>query len=663
MQKIIKHGLSLRVQIYSLIIGLTIASFVGRLYLNVENTRVYFQEQMSSHAQDAATSLGLSISPYMAESDRVIVETMMAAIFDSGYYASMTLSDTQGNVLIERHNPATIESVPNWFIDLFPLSAPERSSEVNDGWHIAGVLNIKSHAGVSYFQLWQYTLNSLYSSLLLLFASLVVAHLILRALFKPLSDVENQAKAVTQKHFVMNERIPFTTELRTVTAAINNMVANLQKTFDSLTKQTEKLTKEAYIDKLTECGNRRAFDNYFSADIAELKGDDTHTICLVNLPSLQHINNELGYVGGDEYVVNVKNMLQIQFSKYNDTTYYRLSGGSFAIAVRFPLSFIREDIEQLTMLFKQNSAERFNAGFAEISATSYDASTQKSDLLSHLDTSITFAHVPKTATSDLSENFSVAKWRSMINEIIDKGDVSFSFQPIKSKDSQTTAEYFEVFVRFLHNGQQVNNGHLFAMAERLGLTVELDKKLIREFTLIKEYHPNKVFALNLSREAIYSPQLIQWLTMYSEAKPCLRHNLIFEVKEAALICDIEQTALTFEKIKALGIGICVEHFGASLSSFKYLQGLDIDYVKIDGSYIQDLVTNQQNNFFISTITTLCHGLGIKVIACLIESPDAYNTLVELDCDGFQGNLIQAPLQITQNTSDSEFTFQTKALEL
>ena len=118
-------------------------------------------------------------------------------------------------------------------------------------------------------------------------------------------------------------------------------------------------------------------------------------------------------------------------------------------------------------------------------------------------------------------------------------------------------------------------------------------------------------------------------------------------------------------IKDIGINVCVEHFGTSLTSFRYLQGLDIEYVKIDGSYVQDLVNNAQSQFYIQTVNNICHGFGIKVLACLIENTETLEILEKLGCDGLQGNLILPPtkmIKLPDKKINKEFTFYPDALK-
>ena len=216
-----------------------------------------------------------------------------------------------------------------------------------------------------------------------------------------------------------------------------------------------------------------------------------------------------------------------------------------------------------------------------------------------------------------------------------------------------------------HEGEKVNNGHLFAMAEKLNLTEELDKKIIRNFVDIKEQYPNEVFALNISKASLYSANFIQWLTLYAHTKPVIKTNLVFELHEISLLYNVHIASLHIDAIKELGINVCIEHFGTSLTSFRYLQGLDIEYVKIDGSYIQDLVANPQSQFYIQTVNNICHGFGIKVLACLIEKTETLKILEYLGCDGVQGNLILPPSKIiksNENGVNKEFTFCTDALK-
>ena len=665
MSRIFKYGLSLKTQVYGLIILISIISFCVRVITDVDTTRNYLQTQMASHAQDTATSLGLSISPYLEDDSLMIAQTMATAIFDSGYYSEIKFTDVQNNIVFELQNPKRVESVPTWFISAVELSAPTMHSEINNGWMMAGTLNVTSHTGQSYLTLWQHTLRSLYSSFLLLAASLAIAFLILRAVFKPLKAVEDQATLVTRKRFTLNKEIPVARELRTVTQAINNMVINLQSTFDSLTKQTQALTEEVYIDSLTGLGNRKSFENHFNSVVNNISDDAPITAMMLTLPSLNNINQIVSYQDGDQHVLDAAKILKHAAEELPNSTVFRLNGGTFVLLAPYDVLFLNKARLDLSDKLSQKENSIHINGYANLAIVAVEQGVSLGEVLSLLDTGCTIGEDSTINCDDKESLFSVNQWRTLIKSIINAGEVSFSVQPVKQANKANSQCYFEVFAHFIHDGEKVNNGHLFAMAEKLNLTEELDKKIIRSFIDVKEQYPNEVFALNISKASLYSTEFIEWLTLYSHTKPVIKTNLVFELHEISLLYNVHVASLHIDAIKELGINVCIEHFGTSLTSFRYLQGLDIEYVKIDGSYIQDLVTNPQSQFYIQTVNNICHGFGIKVLACLIEKNETLEILEYLGCDGVQGNLILPPSKIiksNENGVNKEFTFCTDALK-
>ena len=663
MSSFFKNGLSLKTQVYGLIIVISLISFCVRVVTDVDTTRQYLQTQMGSHAQDTATSLGLSISPYLEEDSIMIAQTMATAIFDSGYYKQIKFTNAQNEVVFELVNPKRVESVPNWFIGAVELNAPSRHSELNNGWVMAGTLEVTSHVGQSYLTLWEHTKRSFYGSFLLLIASLAVAFLILRAVFKPLKAVENQAHLVTRKRFTLNDEIPVARELRTVTKAINNMVMNLQSTFDSLTRQTQALTKEVYIDPLTGLGNRKSFDNHFNSVVDSISDETPITAMMITLPSLANINKTVSYQDGDEHVNEVANILKTRFSELTNAKVFRLNGSTFIALAPYDSDFLNRTRLEIIDAFSQQKNSLHVSGFANFALVSVVKGMPVGRVLSALDTGCTIGDTNNNKI-DKDTLFSVNQWRSLIQSILASGEVSFSVQPVKRANSQNKQCYFEVFAHFIHENEKVSNGHLFAMAEKLNLTEELDKKIIRNFVNVKEQYPNDVFALNLSKASLYSTDFIEWLTLYSHTKPVIKTNLLFELHEISLLYNVHIASQHIDIIKDIGINVCIEHFGTSLTSFKYLQGLDIEYVKIDGSYIQDLLDNSQSQFFIQTVNNICHGFGIKVLACLIEKPETLHILENLGCDGIQGNLIIPPSKVIETKRsgmNKQFTFCTNTL--
>ncbi|MEM5550478.1 EAL domain-containing protein [Pseudoalteromonas neustonica] len=631
-----KTGLSLKTQIYGLIFILISISFFARLIIDIENTKAYFIEQMSVHANDAATNLGLSISPYTDEENLVIAETMIAAIFDSGYYHSIRFIDTQGTILIERENPKKAAEIPIWFVTLFELPQVIESSEVNGGWNIAGTLIIQSHPGLSYEKLWKHTINTCVSSLILLFISLTLGYFILNAIFKPLRKLEHQALSVTNKQFIINNDVPFSKELRTVTKAMNNMVRNLNATFQSLSEHSEGLSQKVFQDELTKLGNRRAFENQFSATQKGMTNEDVSSLLFISLDSLSPINKRFGFSAGDSYVFEVKNLIKNCFSHSQESEIFRISGGTFILMLNVGIEYRQEMLDNLTIQLSQKHIKELGSQYATLTAIDYSNDCALSDLLSRLDTTPTAIDIASDANSPA---ISFSKWRDVINCVIVDRNINFSVQPIVTYNNEI--EYYELFSNVLHNTKPLNNSQMFTMAERLELTVDLDKALISALLDLNLVHYDKPIAVNLAKQSLYNEDFIQWLDAISKKANEKSLQLIFEIKETVIIDSQEQATHVIAKLKQMGFKVCIEHFAINLTSIKYLQGLNIDYVKLDGGFTNDL-NNIDDQYFLKTLITLTHGLGIKFIACLIEDQQTYEILKKNKCEYFQGRYIAEP---------------------
>ncbi|MBT1064573.1 hypothetical protein KJY73_13365 [Bowmanella sp. Y26] len=113
----VSGGLSLKAQLYGLLVTLLALAFASALYTSIEGVRAYQAKQLASHAQDAAHNLGLAISPHLDEPGLILAETMASAIFDSGYYEQIQFVDNKGETRFSRVHENSELDVPQWFQD------------------------------------------------------------------------------------------------------------------------------------------------------------------------------------------------------------------------------------------------------------------------------------------------------------------------------------------------------------------------------------------------------------------------------------------------------------------------------------------------------------------------------------------------------------------
>jgi hypothetical protein len=121
--------------------------FVATLYIVINNTRGYLERQMEAHAQDTATSLGLSITQGKVFDDPIAIELMTSAIFDRGYYSEIAVKKPTGQDVFRKRVDLVVQGVPTWFIDAFSLPTPRMTAAVMDGWVKAADIEVESHPG------------------------------------------------------------------------------------------------------------------------------------------------------------------------------------------------------------------------------------------------------------------------------------------------------------------------------------------------------------------------------------------------------------------------------------------------------------------------------------------------------------------------------------
>ena len=229
--------MSLLKQLFLAICLFLVVAFTGSFIASVETSREQLLSQLRSHAQDAATALGLSMTPHV--DDPAMIELMVSSIFDSGYFATIRVVRIPSDeVIVERRTTTTSDRVPQWFVDLVDLDPEGGDALIMRGWEQAARVEVLSHPQFALAKLWD---SAIGSALWLLFCGVVSAILggwLLRTQLRPLDNMVNQAQAISRREFLTLPRVPRTPELKRVVLAMNQMVEKL-KQLSAETLQTE----------------------------------------------------------------------------------------------------------------------------------------------------------------------------------------------------------------------------------------------------------------------------------------------------------------------------------------------------------------------------------------------------------------------------------------
>lgn len=634
-------------------VGLFSANFV----LTVLESRNYLETQMQAHAQDTATSLGLSMTTALANKDDANLELLASAVFDRGYYSEIKLTSIDGEVLIHRQNTIQIDDTPSWFVNLLDLPIPIGRSEISRGWVRLGELEVSAHPGNSYRDLWRITRDFAYLFAAIVVISYALFGIVIGYVMRPLRDVEHQANEICERQFAITESIPRTRELRRVVEAMNRMSRKLKALFDSQVALTEKFRSEAKTDPVTGLLNRQEFDAQVNGLIAAEQGSGSCLLLLLQIRDFAAVNDRLGYSEADELLKHVARRLSSTLESREDAVLGRRSGADFAVFVprvnlengRLLLERCFQNVASLQLLTEPEYADAVH-----MSGIFAEQKTSLHDLLIAADAGLRTAQAAQANGSHFAihgnrENpvAELAKqameWRAVLLNVIARQDFLFHYQPIFTLNQNGSSSLFadEVFVRIELDGQVVSAGTFMPMAERFGLLLELDQLIIAR--ALQELTPQSpVLVLNLSTYSLQSADFITWLINCLEDHVGHSGRVIFELQEHAVHLAYDSVKQLLDAGTRLGYRFSVDHFGTSSASFGYLQSLDLSFIKIDRSFVSNIDTQTDNQFFVQSVVQIAATRDMQVIAEGVERDEELAMLRNLKVDAAMGYLLGRP---------------------
>jgi len=671
--------------------ALLLVLLLGNFFLNISITRDYLQEQLQSHAQDAATALGLSLSSVIDARDLVLAGRMIDAIFDSGDYRTIVLRDVQGKTLINREQVLRIETVPNWFVSLIELVTPSREAQVMSGWNQLGTLVVESHPGYAYLELWRVMQTQLIWFGLVAMLGLILAQVFISAILQPLMRIERQAHEISNNRFDYRAPMPNTRELARVALAMNEMADKLGHVFSEQLNLIEDLREQSFQDELTGLSNRAGFDRRLKADLESKQSVVQGTLILIQLSQFDAVNQQHGREVGDNILQAVAEVL-IQLTRRHVGSYgARRSGADFSVflpgmtgdeadeaasklmaklSALHPLKhLLRDDVLHIgvacakaddssgTLLSKSDMALRQAQGkgvsgwqrYAHIVALNDEA---ESDETSNLDS----AHVD--ANSALAEVRQASEWLAILQEVLARRRVQLYVQPVfgmTTGDMTNEAPlYQQVLARIDVEGDLVVAGLFLPMVERFKLMVPFDQMVVEKVieSLMKDQNTGQ-YCVTLSESALVDEHFLVWLTAQLASAPSVAKRLIFEVPEYVVNYSEDALLKLCNLSTQQGFKVFIERFGASSVPFSYLQRIAIDGIKVDHSFIRDIDDSQDNQFFLRSAIQIAHSQGIQIVGVGVESEREWDTLRTLGIDGALGYYLGRPKADTVFSSSGQ----------
>jgi EAL domain-containing protein (putative c-di-GMP-specific phosphodiesterase class I) len=231
-------------------------------------------------------------------------------------------------------------------------------------------------------------------------------------------------------------------------------------------------------------------------------------------------------------------------------------------------------------------------------------------------------------------------WKHILERAIEDQQVIFHFQQVFTlPDRQPLAEV--LYIRISLEDKVIQAGIFMPMAERFNLLARLDQLIItRAFEEITAYSATLI--INLSTRSIQDNEFIQWLSGHIHDHQALASNVIFELQEYAVHLAYDTIKRLVDSAGPLGYRFSIGHFGLGTIAFSYLRSLDVHFIKVDRSFVTDIATNKDNQFFIQSVVQIAHTRDMLLIAEGVETEADLATLEGLGVDAAMGYLLGRP---------------------
>lgn len=427
------------------------------------------------------------------------------------------------------------------------------------------------------------------------------------------------------------------------------------------------LSWQATHDALTGLANRREFEFRLEQVLHGIgRQQSGHALMFLDLDQFKLVNDTCGHAAGDELLRHICALLQSDLREGD--TLARLGGDEFGILLENcpPLvaekiaESLRRTVQNLHFVWKGRPfVTTVSIGLVHIShiPTTLETSLRAADMVCYMakEKGRNRVQVYHADDSELSLRFGEMAWIQRLHMALEENRFCLYAQEIAALGhTEAGAGHIEILLR-LHDeaGRIILPDSFIPAAERYGLMTSLDRwvvenvfKLIARCMIERPGRPMAMCAINLSGITIGDDDFLSFLREKFNAYGIPPSMICFEITETSAISNLGSAIRFINELKALGCFFSLDDFCAGMSSFAYLKHLPVDFLKIDGSFVKDMLDDPINRAMVEVINHIGHVMGKRTIAEFVETPHIEQALLEIGVDYAQGYLIERPQLFT-----------------
>ena len=420
-------------------------------------------------------------------------------------------------------------------------------------------------------------------------------------------------------------------------------------------KAEEKLTQ----DTLTGLPNRARFYDLLKLRVAHKQADRQCAVLLFDVDRFKLINDSLGNPSADQLLIQIAQ--RVKTCMRQGDVLARVGGDEFAILLDDVSG--EEEASSVAVRIQQSLAISFNLLGQEVYTTlsigialATDNSNQASDILRDAETAMHTAKARGKARYEIfgrdmhGELMSRLKMETDLRRATERDELFVDYQPIVSLQNRTLIG-FEALVRWRHpEFGLVPPKEFIPVAEETGQILTIGQTVLesacrqaREWLTTYPASPPLFVSVNLSVKQFNQPGLVQNIANLLQQFELPPRCLKLEITESVFSDNIEAAVGLLTQLRELGVQLSIDDFGTGYSSLSYLQRFPIDTLKIDRSFVTQMMENEENLAIVRTIVALAQNLGMDVVAEGVETEEQLKLLRKLECENGQGFLFSTPL--------------------
>ncbi|NQY24367.1 MAG: bifunctional diguanylate cyclase/phosphodiesterase [Campylobacteraceae bacterium] len=418
------------------------------------------------------------------------------------------------------------------------------------------------------------------------------------------------------------------------------IVYAIKKYFD-LAKNNKLLLTAYMIDNLTGLNNREAF-------LHRLKNSDKHSVILLNIIDFKSINKTFGFREADVLLIKVAKKLEKVVKKISGLKLYRVFGDEFGLMCEPGINLkelsqnIRNSFEDECLFFQENALHlSLNITYSQTSPELLTASIAMQECKENLEKYILSFESIADHVKENSNNLEMLK---VIKDAISDNTIIPVYHSIVNNKTQKVFKY-ETLARIRKKNQElISPFHFIELSKKFKLYPEITKSIIQKaFDDFSNTSFN--FSVNFSYIDIHNPEILSFFYELLENNQETASRLTIEILETENIGSYEELLSFRERIKEYGCKLAIDDFGSGYSNWVYILKLQPDYIKLDGSLIENLLDSNNNKTLVKTIVRFAKENNIKTIAEFVSSKELSEIVIDLGIDFSQGYFYSRPQEL------------------